>query len=138
MDESGLRQLLNADVILGCLLLFPLGRLQGSCVAGGQNDVPWAFASTLRAAALAVPSWHLSIQLLEELPITDVDGFGARQLSADSFSGALLPAQRQSVAGVVGHILQVNLGHAGWHSIKVGALLKGEGARGCLLFPLER
>lgn len=138
MNEPGLRQLLDADVILGRLLFFPLGWLQGSRVVGGQNDVPWAFACSLGAAALAIPSRHVSIQLLEELAITDIDGFGTWQLCADSLSGALLPAQRQSVTGVVGHILQVNLGQAGRHGVKVRTFLKGVGTSGCLVFPLER
>lgn len=137
MDESGLRQLLNADVVLGRLLFFPFGRLQGAGVGARQNDVPLGFPCTLSAAALAVPSSGVSVQLFEELTVTDVDGLGSRQLGANSLGGALFPAQRQGVTWVVHHILQVNFGQVGWHRVKVGAFLKAKGARRCLLFPLD-
>lgn len=137
MDESGLRQLLDTDVVLSGLFLFPLGWLYGARVVSWQNDVAWAFASALCTAAFPVPSMHLAIQLLEELTVADVDGLSAGQLRADRLCGTFLSAHCQSVAGVVGHILQVNLGHAGRHGVEVGALLKGESTGGGFLFPLE-
>lgn len=138
MDEPGLRQLLNADVVLDRLLLLPLGWLLATYVVTGQDDIAGAFAGALGAAALTTAPGQLTIQLLEELAITDVDGLGTRQLSADSLGSTLFSAKCQCVAGVISHILQVNLGHASWHGVEVGSLLQGEGAGGSFLVPLKR
>lgn len=123
VDESG----------LGQLLLLSLGGLDGGGAVAGQDDVAGRFAAAFGAAALAAAPVHLAIQLLEELAVADVDGLGAGQLGADGLGGAaasFLPAHGQRVAGVVGHVLQVHLGHAGRHGVEVGALLKGEGTNG--------
>lgn len=42
------------------------------------------------------------------------------------------------MTGVVCHILEVDLGHAGRHGVEVRALLKGQGLGGWLLITLER
>lgn len=113
VHESGLRELLHADVVLRGVV-FRLGPQGGGGV--GHEDV----AAAVGEASLGLSPSEIGIQLLEEFPLADVHGFATGWVDS-SRQPALLPLQGEGVAGVLGNGLHVALAGVGWQGVEVGA-----------------
>lgn len=126
MHQPGLRQLLHADVVF-CRVVFGLGPQGGGGV--GHEDV----TAAVRHAAFGLSPSEVGVQLLEELPLADIDRLPAGWVDS-SRQAALFSLQGQGVAGVLGNCLHVALIGVGWQGVKVGAHGERQLRRRHLLF----
>lgn len=109
VDEPCLRHLVNVDAVFA--LIFGFGP-QGGRV-GGQDHVAGV-------QGLLLSPRQLRVQLLEDVPVADVDGF--RRLVLVLLQGEGVVAELVQVDGpqVVWGALKVHLGDVGWKTVEVG------------------
>lgn len=99
VHKPGLWQLVHADVVL-CGVVFGLGP-QGGCSVGHQD-----VAAAVGHAALGLSQSKVRVQLLEELPLADIDRVPAGWVDSTG-QPAFLSLQGERVAGVLGNGLHV-------------------------------
>lgn len=109
VDEPCLRHLVDVDTVFA--LIFGFGP-QGGCV-GGQDHIAGVQGLLLRPG-------ELRVQLLEDVPIADVDGFRRLVLVLLQCQGVVAELVQVDGPQVVWGALKVHLGDVGWKTVEIG------------------